>query len=113
LTRKGELGIKVRDGKLSFEPTLLNKNQFLQQEETVRFIDFENKPFSITLDKGSLAFTVCQVPIIYKNGDKNQVEVQYKDGKIEVVSSLTLNHENSQKIFSRSGEIVQVTVCIN
>jgi hypothetical protein len=112
LTRKGELGIRVKDGKLSFEPTLLNKNQFLEQEEVVSFIDFENKPFSITLDKGSLAFTVCQVPVIYKIGDKNQVEVKYKDGKTEIVSSLTLNHENSQKIFKRTGEIIQLTVCI-
>jgi len=113
LTRKGELGIKVREGKLSFEPTLLNKNQFLKQEETASFIDFKNRPYSIVLEKDSLAFTVCQVPIVYKIGDNPQIEVIYSDGKKETISSLTLNHETSQKIFNRTGEIAQVIVCIN
>ena len=110
LTRKGELGIKVEEGKLTFQPTLLNKNQFLQQEEMVSFIDFENKPFSLTLEKGSLAFTICQVPILYKMGDKNQIEVKYKNSEIETFSPLTLSHELSQKIFQRTGDIIQVTV---
>ncbi len=113
LTRKGELGIKVVEGKLSFQPTLLNQNQFLQQEEVVRFIDLEEKPFSITLEKGSLAFTVCQVPIIYKISDMNQVEVKFKNGKTETFSTLTLSYEMSQKIFQRTGEIIEVTVSIN
>ena len=113
LTRKGELGVKVVEGKLSFQPTLLNQNQFLQQEEVVRFIDLEEKPFSITLEKGSLAFTVCQVPIIYKISDKNRVEVKFKNGTIETFSTLTLSYEMSQKIFQRIGEIIEVTVSIN
>jgi hypothetical protein len=110
LTRKGELGIKVEKGELTFQPALLNKNQFLQQEEIVSFIDFGDKPFSVTLEKGSLAFTICQVPIVYKIGDKNQIEVTYKNSKIETFSTLTLSHEVSQKIFQRTGEIIQVTV---
>jgi hypothetical protein len=38
LTRKGELGIKVEGGKLRFQPNLLNKNQFLQQEESANSV---------------------------------------------------------------------------
>ena len=113
LTRKGELGIKVEEGQLRFQPTLLNKNQFLQQEETVTFIDLEENPQAITLEKGNLAFTVCQVPIIYKIADSNQIEVKYENGETEAFSTLTLSHELSQKIFQRTGEIVQVAVSIN
>ena len=113
LTRKGELGIKIEEGKLGFQPTLLNKNQFLQQEEVVNFIDLDEKPFSMTLEKGSLAFTVCQVPIIYKISDKNQMEVKYENGNTETFSTLTLSHVLSQKIFQRTGEVVQVSVRIN
>jgi hypothetical protein len=113
LIRKGELGIKVVHGKLIFEPTLIPENQFLQEEELVSFIDFDNKPFSLKLEKGSLAFTVCQVPIIYKLSDKNQIEVSHKNNEIDTISSLTLNHELSQKIFQRTGEIIQITVSIN
>ena len=112
LTRKGELGVKVESGQLMFQPSLLNKNQFLKQEETVSFIDFENKPYSVTLEKGSLAFTICQVPVIYKIADKNQIEVKYKNNEIETISTLILSHELSQKIFDRTGEIIQVMVAI-
>ena len=113
LTRKGELGIKVKQGELNFQPTLLNKNQFLQQDETGTFFDFENKPYSLALQKGSLAFSVCQVPIIYKIAENNQIEVKYKNSSVETFSTLALNHEVSQKIFQRTGEIAQVTVGVN
>jgi hypothetical protein len=113
LTRKGELGVKVEEGRLSFQPSLIHDNQFLQQEETVSFIDFESKPYSVTLEKGSLAFTICQVPIVYVRSQKSQIEVKYKDSKIETIQSSTLSYEVSQKIFQRTEEILQVTVAVN
>jgi hypothetical protein len=113
LTRKGELGINVNGGRLSFDPTLLNKNQFLSQEETVVFNDLESNTYEVKLDKGSLAFTVCQVPVIYSISDKNQIEVLYKNSNAEIVDALTLSHNISQEIFHRSGEISQLKVSIN
>jgi hypothetical protein len=110
LTRKGELGVKIENGELSFNPFLLNKNQFLQQNEVVEFIDIDNNPFSIALEKGSLAFTICQVPVLYKISNFNQIEIKYKGGRLEVLQSLSLSSALSQKIFYRIGEIVQVTV---
>ncbi len=65
------------------------------------------------LEKGSLAFSVCQVPIVYKIGDINQMEVKYENGKTETFSNLTLSPEVSQKIFERTGKISKVTVEIN
>ena len=113
LTRKGELGIKVTEGKLSFQPTLIPQNQFLQQDEKVSFVNFENNPFSITLEKGSLAFTICQVPIIYTLSDKNQIEVKYKDNNSEIINDSSLSYEVSQKIFQRTGEVNQIIVSVN
>ena len=110
LTRKGELGIKVESGQLLFQPSLLDENQFLKQEETVSFFDSNNNPFSITLTKGSLAFTICQVPIVYVKSDKNQIEVKFSNNATETISSSSLSYELSQKIFQRTGEIAQVTV---
>lgn len=113
LTRIGELGVKVKEGELTFQPNLLDKNQFLQQDETVTFIDFSNQPYKVNLEKGSLAFTVCQVPVIYKMGNSNEVEVKYQNDQIETFSSLKLNHELSQNIFQRTGEIILVTVTLS
>jgi hypothetical protein len=113
LTRKGEFGVVVNDGKLTFEPFLLNKNQFLQQEETVVFNDLDSNTFSLQLEKGSLAFTVCQVPVTYTLGDTNQIEVRYKNNEVEIFQSLSLSHDLSLKIFHRTGEISQLRVTIN
>ena len=113
LTRKGELGIKVIEGKLSFQPTLIPQNQFLQQDEKVSFVNFDNNPFTITLEKGSLAFTICQVPIIYILSDKNQIEVKYKDNNSEIINDSSLSYEVSQKIFQRTGEVNQIVVSVN
>jgi hypothetical protein len=113
LTRKGELGIKVVEGKLIFEPNLIPENQFLQHQEIVSFIDFANKPFSLKLEKGSLAFTICKVPIVYKMATTTQIEVKYQDNTAEIISSSALSHEVSQKIFQRTGEVQQVIVSVN
>jgi hypothetical protein len=66
----------------------------------------------MSLEKGSLAFTVCQVPTVYKIANHNQIEVKYENGNTETFSTLTLSHELSQKIFQRTGEVVQVAVSI-
>jgi hypothetical protein len=113
LTRKGELGITVNAGMLTFDPVLLNKKQFLPQEEMVTVNDLDSSTYSVQLDTGSLAFTVCQVPVIYSIGDSNQIEVLHKNGAMKTISSLTLPHDLSQKIFHRSGEISQIKVSIN
>jgi hypothetical protein len=113
LTRKGELGIIVKEGMLTFDPALLNKNQFLTKEETVIFNDLESNSYPILVEKGSLAFTVCQVPIIYSIADKNQIVVKYNNNDEETISSLSLSHDLSQKIFHRTGEISQLKVSIN
>ncbi len=112
LTRKGELGIDVVDGLIKFHPTFLSKNQFLKQEEKAVFVDVKNKSFEMTLEKGELAFTICQVPIIYKLSNKKSIEVVFSSGATETFSSLTLNHDISQKIFKREGVISLIKVSI-
>jgi len=113
LTRKGELGIKVKGGNLTFNPILLDANQFLQEDEVVDFVDFSNKPYQLKLDKESLAFTVCQVPVVYTKSNSNQIVVQFSNKTTETIPALTLNHELSQKIFNRTGEITQLTVFVS
>lgn len=112
LTRRGELGIQVQNGQLSFQPRLLQSNQFLQQEETVRFVDFNGNLQNIVLEKDSVAFTICQVPVVYKKSDKAEIELVYKNDATETFSSNTLTKEVSEKIFQRTGEIAQVNVAI-
>ncbi|MGL5112737.1 MAG: hypothetical protein ACRC6O_08875, partial [Flavobacterium sp.] len=113
LTRKGELGLHIRAGVLSFNPTFLDKNQFLQAPETVTFYDLNRHPFTLSLAKGSLAFTVCQVPVIYQLADSNHIEVKNQEGKTVRIDSLSLGKDWSQKIFQRTGNVTLITVSLN
>jgi hypothetical protein len=112
LTRIGELGIKVNKGKLQFKPFILDKNEFLTQSQEVCFINVEGSKNNIVLEKDSLAFTYCQVPIIYKKSTVNQMELFYKNGTIQRIDSLELDAEDSNKIFKRTAEIVKIIVSI-
>ncbi|MGL2993430.1 hypothetical protein [Flavobacterium sp. TSSA_36] len=110
LTRKGELGVTVEEGVLFFQPTFLDKNQFLQEAEAVLFYDSSSLPYTLTLSPKSLAFTVCNVPVIYQLGDENFLEVKCNDGKVECIHSASLGKEWSQEIFQRTGAIHSITV---
>ncbi len=113
LVRIAELGVKINNGKLHFQPTILQKKEFIDQEQMANFIKIDGKPNTITLPKESLAFTFCQVPIIYKIATVNQIEVLYQNGSNNVIESPELGTEESAKLFERTGEISQVIVSIN
>jgi hypothetical protein len=112
LTRIGELGVKMFDRKLKFQPNLLHEKEFLAEDTEAVFIQIDGTKKLITLEKDSLAFTFCQVPIIYTKSTANQIEIFYKNGNINSVYSLELDEENSRKIFQRTAEIVKIKVSI-
>lgn len=113
LTRIGELGVKLNDGKLHFQPTFILKNEFLQDDTEATFVLVDGKEKTLILEKSSMAFTVCQVPVIYKMANSNSLKLQYANGTEEIYETLVLDRENSTKIFHRTGEISQVVVYLN
>jgi hypothetical protein len=110
LVRIAELGVILCDGKLQFKPTLLNKNEFLTENQEVVFVNIEGKQKNISLVKNSLAFTYCQVPVVYKIGAANELKVMDKNGNVNSTSSLELDADHSEQIFNRTGEIVQIEI---
>ncbi|UPQ78044.1 hypothetical protein M0M57_10420 [Flavobacterium azooxidireducens] len=112
LARISELGVKMKDGKLQFQPALLQKKEFLSHATEVTFILENSNKKVMKLDENSLAFTVCQVPIIYKIDTSNALTVLYKNGTKEAFQTLELDKETSEKIFQRTGEIESVFVSL-
>jgi hypothetical protein len=110
LTRLGELGVVMIEGKLLFKPTLLHKSEFLTQDTEATFIQVDGTKKSMTLVKDSLAFTVCQVPVVYKIATTNEIDLIYNNGVKETLKTLELNKEQSAKIFNRTTEISNVIV---
>lgn len=112
LSRFGELGVFVSQGCLVFNPSLLRTEEFLRKPMTFEYIDVNSEVKQLELPEDSLAFTYCQVPIVFKIGDKIGLEVETKTKRIES-ASLDLDKENSSKIFKRTGEIKKIVVYIN
>jgi len=113
LTRVGELGVKMKNGKLQFQPAFLLRNEFLSEATKADFVLVDGSKKTINLDKDSLAFTVCQVPIIYKIAQSNSIELYYTNGANETIDTLELNENQSKKIFLRTSEIAQVEVFLS
>ncbi len=113
LSRFGELGVFVLKGSLYFNPCLLRKNEFTTQERVFNYVSVNKEHQSFKPELGSLCFTFCQVPIIYRLSDKNHLEIEKNDGQVINNNSLSLNEETSIQIFNRTGEIVKITVYIN
>ena len=113
LSRFGELGIFVKDGILQFNPILLRREEFLKEQKRFTYTAIGNEVKTIVLEKGSLCFTYCQVPIIYKISDENKIDVVYNDKPTIHFNALQLDLESSQKIVKRTGEISSVIVYIN
>jgi hypothetical protein len=112
LSRFGELGVFVKEGKLYFNPVLLMPDEFLKERNVFNFVDVQQQAQEITLQEKSIAFTYCQIPIIYKIAGKEHLEVVYNAGLSVEFENLSLDVETSKKVFGRTGEINQIIVSL-
>jgi len=113
LTRMGELGVKMKEGRFEFAPSLLSKSEFVNDTTSAMFILPDGNAKIIILEKDSLAFTVCQVPVVYTKSADASIEVIFSNGTKEVVSGAVLSKEITNKIMHRTGEVVQLNVFVN
>lgn len=112
LSRFGELGVFVNEGKVVFNPRLLKVSEFLNEAKVFTYINVNSKKSTLNISKNQLAFTYCQVPIIYNLSDKNAMEVVLNDDKKVVFDGLELDLETSTKMFDRTNEINHIKVSI-
>jgi hypothetical protein len=110
LTRQTELGLFVQNGQIVFNPTLLRKDEFAAQSMVFEYIDLDGKTQRIDLPAGSLAYTFCQTPIVYRASDKTKIEVHFSDGKMTEIQGNQLELETSQHIFKRDNAVEKVFV---
>jgi hypothetical protein len=113
LSRFGELGVFVSEGKLFFNPSLLRKDEFFTEATSFEYIDLSSERKSIQMEKGSLGYTYCQVPIVYQISEKDSLEIYSKDGSSKTIDGLTIDTSTSTQIFMRTGEVTKIIVNIN
>ncbi len=112
LSRFGELGVFVSDGKLMFNPRLLRKEEFLKDAKTFTYTDINKEVKEIELEKESLCFTYCQIPIIYKLAENEGLKVVFNGDSILEYDKLNLDSQTSKKVFERTGDINQIIVSL-
>lgn len=110
LSRFGELGVFVKEGKLQFNSRLLRASEFLKEATKFRYTDINNQVKVIALEKDSLGFTYCQVPVIYKLSTENRIKLICEGSPTKVLDSLSLDKAYSNRVFSRSGEVKKIIV---
>lgn len=113
LSRWGELGVFVKQGCLVFLPTMLRKSEFLSEAKVVNYVSVTGQQVELSLEPGSLFFTYCQVPVVYKIASEHTISVLHRDGTSLMLSSHQIDSITSDKIFERTGTVVQVTVCVD
>jgi hypothetical protein len=112
LCRFGELGVRVSNGEAHFQPDLLRAREFMAESRDTGYVDVDGNWQTITVPPDGLAFTWCQVPIVYKLDDNapTSLTVVAADGEQRVFEQLALPAEESSEVFRRSGRIRQLTI---
>lgn len=113
LARFGELGVFVKGGQIFFRHELLETSEFLKNDDVFEYIDLKGDEQEVSLSVGSMGYTYCQVPFIYKLSNSNSLVVQFTDGTDESYSELSLSKELSSEILNRTGKIAKVEVSFN
>ena len=113
LCRFGELGVMVSEGRLLFNPVLLQKGEFNPDAQQVEYVDVNGEKQVLALKANSLFFTCCQVPVVYELGKEDGIEITRLDGSIAQNETESLPQNDSQEIFARSGKVKMIKVLLN
>ena len=107
ITRFRELGICVEAGAVTFMPRLLRKREFVTETRTFRYLDVDDQWQELSVPAAGLAFTWCQVPLVYRLDDDAEpsITVTLEDGTQQTLPRLVLPAEQSAEIFLRNGRI--------
>jgi len=114
LSRFGELGIRVRNGTIRFDPGLLRAAEFSAEPRSFRYLDVLGEWQELKLPARALAFTWCQVPVIYRLDESaaTGLTLTFEYGMTEKVPALSLTESISAELFQRSGHVRLIDVTL-
>lgn len=109
ITRFYELGVEINQGKVSFLPVLLKRSEFLSEPTTWEYsVGGDLK--SENLEAGSLAFTLCGVPVIYCLARESSIQVYSDRETPSSIQGTRLDAALSQSLFKREKHIKKLVV---
>jgi hypothetical protein len=112
LSRHPEIGFCVEDGKLVFDTTFLDRHELLTDSATFSYIDVYGHKQELELKAGSLAYSICQTPIVLQRSSNACISVYFEDGSVHNIDGHVLDDVTSRHIFQRSGAVRYLTVSV-
>ncbi len=112
LARQAELGFTVVNGCIAFDFLLFDKSELLLEPATFMYLDTTARPGRIDLSVGSLAYTICQVPIIYQESKHAAITVYLTNGHVLKIEGYVIDPANSRHIFDRDGSVHHIVVSV-
>jgi hypothetical protein len=111
LTRRGELGVAVTGGAIRFRPGQLLDGEFLERPAVFRFDDLTGQEREVAVPAGGMAFTLCQVPVIYDGtAGTARLRIEQTDGTIVTVAGDELAPALAREVLGRTGRIKEIRV---
>jgi hypothetical protein len=112
LTRQTELGYFIEDGRLVFDFLLLNKDELLAERTKFSYMNVNGQEEQVDVPAGSVAYTICQVPIILQFSDESCIQIHLADSSVQQVDGHVLDLETSRHIFHRDRLVHHLVVFI-
>ncbi|MEQ9188428.1 MAG: hypothetical protein RLP15_11880 [Cryomorphaceae bacterium] len=110
INRWAELGISVKEGRISFDPQILRASEFLSEAANLSYYDHTGAVKKMEVPQGGMAFTYCQIPVVYVQGLQKSVEVTFSDGTTQVSEDARLSLNDSKDVFQRTGKVISIKV---
>ena len=112
ISRFGELGVTVKNGEIHFCPRLLRAEEFVTRRTEYNYYDLAGVKQRLLLKPGELAFTYCQVPVVFWRAGANSLTLFFADGSKQLRAELRLDAKISRSLFERSGQIERIEACL-
>ena len=109
ITRFWQLGVRVAQGEVAFEPVMLGRDEFLQEPASWSY-STDGPKLTEQLPAGSLAFTLCGVPVVYRMADSARLLVFGEGDSPTVIPGTRLGLALSQSLFRREQRIRKLVV---
>jgi hypothetical protein len=113
LARLAELGFTIADGCIAFDFLLFNRDELLKDPSIYLYTDIAGQSRQIDLQPGSLAYSVCQVPVILREAKSPGVIIHRRGGVQQTLTGYRLDAETSRHVFRRDGEVEQLEVFLS
>jgi hypothetical protein len=113
LSRQAELGYHIEDGTIAFDSVWLDRAELLSAPTTFSYLDVQGRTREIELQAGSLAYSICQTPVVLQEARNACISVHFEDGSVHTIDGLKLDRLTSSRIFRRDGSVACVIVSVS